>query len=232
MSERTTIGKEKKEGYELRGTPLASLIGGSFAAAAFLAWFGRDAKEAELVVFEACLVACLDHGAEPPSAQATRLASGSGKPLAQAVAAGIGVLDTKHGNAGSACAKWLREHLGQDPKEAVEAELKAGNRLLGFGHRLYERDPRTIALQRVAKDQALDTPHFDYALQIAEALFAAKGKTMPLNVDGAIGALCADLSWPDDIADALFILGRTAGLIAHAREAEPSFASKGNKKSS
>lgn len=218
MSDLTTIGEEKKEGYELRGTPLASLIGGSFVSAVFLAWFGRDPKESEHAIFEACLVASLDHGAEPPSAQATRLASGAGKPLAQAVAAGIGVLDTKHGNAGGACAKWLREHLGQSPSDLVTQTIEKGERLLGFGHRVYEIDPRTIALHRVAKDQAIDLPHFTFALLVAEALSAAKGKTMPLNVDGAIGALCADLDWPDEIADALFILGRTGGLIAHARE--------------
>ncbi len=219
MSDVTKIGEEKQEGYELRGQPLASLIGGSFASAAFLAWFGRDASEKETAIFEACLIASLDHGAEPPSAQATRLAAGAGQALAQSVAAGIGVLDTKHGNAGGACAKWLRKHLGQNPAELVAKELQEGKRLLGFGHRLYERDPRTTALQRVAKDQALDMPHFTFALAVAEALSAAKGKTMPLNVDGAIGALCADLGWPDETADALFILGRTAGLIAHAREA-------------
>lgn len=219
MSDITKIGEEKIEGYELRGQPLASLIGGSFASATFLAWFGRDAKESELAVFEACLVASLDHGAEPPSAQATRLASSSGKTLAESVAAGIGVLDTKHGNAGGACAKWLREHIGQDPTQLVADALDEGKRLLGFGHRLYERDPRTIALQRVAKEQLIETNYFTFALSVAEALSAAKGKTMPLNVDGAIGALCADMDWPDDIADALFILGRTAGLVAHAREA-------------
>ena len=219
MSDITKIGEENPEGYMLRGEPLAGLIGGSFAAATFLAWFGRDAKESELAIFEACLVASLDHGAEPPSAQATRLAASTGKTLSQAVSAGIGVLDTKHGNAGGACAAWLREHLGQDATELVANELNAGNRLLGFGHRVYEKDPRTIALQRVAKDQALDLPHFEFALKVAEALSAAKGKTMPLNVDGAIGALCADLKWPDEIADALFILGRTGGLVAHAREA-------------
>ncbi len=219
MSDITKIGEEHPEGYLLRGEPLAGFIGGSFVTATFLAWFGRDAKESETAIFEACLVASLDHGTEPPSAQATRLAAGSGKSLAQSVSAGIGVLDTKHGNAGGACATWLREHLGQDVDELVANELKDGKRLLGFGHRLYEQDPRTVALLRVAKDQALDMPHFTFALSVAEALSAAKGKTMPLNVDGAIGALCADLDWPDEIADALFILGRTGGLIAHAREA-------------
>ncbi|MCK9361062.1 hypothetical protein M0Q28_02430 [Patescibacteria group bacterium] len=219
MSDPTKIGEEHPDGYLLRGEPLAGFIGGSFVAATFLAWFGRDAKESELAIFEACLIASLDHGAEPPSAQAARLAAGAGKPLAQSVAAGIGVLDTKHGNAGGACAKWLREHLGQDAKELVEAELRAGNRLLGFGHRIYERDPRTIALHRVAKEQAIDLPHFAFGFEVAEALSVAKGKTMPMNVDGAIGALCADVDWPDEIADALFILGRTGGLIAHAREA-------------
>jgi citrate synthase len=219
MSEQTKIGEEHPEGYVLRGEPLASLIGGSFVAATFLAWFGRDGKESELAIFEACLIASLDHGAEPPSAQATRLASASGKTLALSVASGIGVLDTKHGNAGGACATWLREHLGQDAKALVAHELKEGKRLLGFGHRIYERDPRTVALHRVAKDHAIDLPHFAFGLEVAEALSVAKGKTMPMNVDGAIGALCADLQWPDEIADALFILGRTGGLIAHAREA-------------
>lgn len=219
MSDIMKIGEEHPEGYLLRGEPLASLIGGSFIAATFLAWFGRDAKESELAIFEACLVASLDHGAEPPSAQATRVAAGAGKTLAQSVAAGIAVLDTKHGNAGGACATWLREHLGQNATELVTSEIKEGKRLLGFGHRLYERDPRTVALQRIAKDQAIDLPHLTFALEVAEALSVAKGKTMPLNVDGAMGALCADLEWPDEIADALFILGRTGGLVAHAREA-------------
>ena len=218
MPDKTLIGEEHPDGYVLRGEPLASLIGGSFASAVFFAWFGRVAKGSELAIFEACLVASLDHGAEPPSAQATRLASQSGKPLAQAVAAGIGKLDTKHGNAGGACAKWLREHFGQDAAELVANELKEGKRLLGFGHRVYERDPRTVALQRVAKEQPLNIEHFTFGIEVAEALSAAKGKTMPLNVDGAIGALCADLGWPDEIADALFILGRTGGLVAHARE--------------
>ncbi|MEK7473246.1 MAG: citrate/2-methylcitrate synthase [Patescibacteria group bacterium] len=70
------------------------------------------------------------------------------------------------------------------------------------------------------KEQSLNIEHFTFALEVAEALSVAKGKTMPLNVDGAIGALCADLGWPDEIADALFILGRTGGLVAHAREAQ------------
>jgi citrate synthase len=219
MSDITKIGEEHPDGYLLRGEPLASLIGGSFIAATFLAWFGRDAKESELALFEACLVASLDHGAEPPSAQATRLAASTGKTLSQSVAAGIEVLDTKHGNAGGACATWLSEHFGQNAEELVASALKDGERLLGFGHRLYERDPRTIALHRIAKDQAMDLPHFTFALEVADALSAAKGKIMPLNVDGAIGALCADLEWPDETADALFILGRTGGLVAHAREA-------------
>jgi len=207
------------DGYVLRGTPLASLIGGSFVSATFLAWFGRTASSSELALFEACLVASLDHGAEPPSAQATRAAAASGEPLAPSVAAGIAVLDRKHGNAGGACATWLREHVGQNPTELVAAELQKGNRLLGFGHRLYETDPRTVALHRVAKEQGIDLTHFTFGLSVADALSAAKGKRMPLNVDGAIGALCADLGWPDEIADALFILGRTGGLVAHAREA-------------
>jgi citrate synthase len=42
-----------------------------------------------------------------------------------------------------------------------------------------------------------------------------KGKSLPINVDGVIGAIIADMDLNIDLAKALFVYGRVAGLSAH-----------------
>ncbi len=46
----------------------------------------------------------------------------------------------------------------------------------------------------------------------------AEGRTLPVNIDGAIAAVCGDLGIPPTIADALFIISRVPGIAAHADE--------------
>ncbi|MCR4256363.1 MAG: hypothetical protein NUW08_01515, partial [Candidatus Uhrbacteria bacterium] len=203
----SSFGRESREGYALHGRALASLVGHlPFPSAAFFTWFGREPSDVEAVVFDACLVASLDHGVNPPSAQATRLVAGSGKPLADAVAAGTLAFGAKHGNAGAASAAWLHEHHAMDAAEAVANALASGERIPGFGHPLYEFDPRAAAIFAVLREHSPSTPHADFAEAVARQLTNAKGKPVPLNVDGAIGAACADLDWPTETADALFLL--------------------------
>ena len=45
-----------------------------------------------------------------------------------------------------------------------------------------------------------------------------EGRVTPVNVDGAIAAICGDLGLPPAIADALFIISRVPGIAAHAWE--------------
>jgi citrate synthase len=51
-----------------------------------------------------------------------------------------------------------------------------------------------------------------------EATFAARGKALPINVDGAIGAILADLGFEPEVMNGLFMIARVPGLIAHVRE--------------
>jgi citrate synthase len=44
------------------------------------------------------------------------------------------------------------------------------------------------------------------------------GDPLPVNIDGAIAAVCGDLGIPPDAANALFIISRVPGIAAHARE--------------
>jgi citrate synthase len=50
------------------------------------------------------------------------------------------------------------------------------------------------------------------------ATHGTEGRPVPINVDGAIAAVCGDLGLDADIGDALFIISRVPGLIAHALE--------------
>ncbi len=46
----------------------------------------------------------------------------------------------------------------------------------------------------------------------------AHGRAVPVNIDGAIAAVCGDLGIPPAIADALFVISRVPGIAAHAEE--------------
>jgi citrate synthase len=44
------------------------------------------------------------------------------------------------------------------------------------------------------------------------------GRPLPVNVDGAIAAICADLGFAYELGNAIFLISRLPGLIAHAHE--------------
>ena len=43
-------------------------------------------------------------------------------------------------------------------------------------------------------------------------------RPLPVNVDGAIAAVCADLGFAYELGNAVFLISRLPGLIAHAHE--------------
>ena len=59
--------------------------------------------------------------------------------------------------------------------------------------------------------------HVDAARAI-EGVFETRGKTLPINVDGAIAAVLADLGFEPEVMNGFFMIPRCAGLVAHVRE--------------
>jgi citrate synthase len=45
-----------------------------------------------------------------------------------------------------------------------------------------------------------------------------EGRSLPINIDGAIAAVCGDIGFPPEVADALLLISRVPGLAAHALE--------------
>jgi citrate synthase len=94
---------------------------------------------------------------------------------------------------------------------------EAGERMAGFGHRLHTKDPRTARLFELAREGGADGVHMKAARAVEKAFAEAK-KSLPINVDGAIGAILADLRMNPAAFNSIFMIARTPGLIAHVLE--------------
>jgi citrate synthase len=84
-----------------------------------------------------------------------------------------------------------------------------------MGHRVHTQDPRRDVLWEMAEANGLAGPCVAVSRIAGEALREVRGLDLPINVDGVIGAIIADMGLHPALAKALFIFGRTMGLSAH-----------------
>ncbi len=215
----------------VRGYDIAELMGRvSFGAAVHLILKGELPDERTARLMDAILVSSIDHGCTPPSTLAARTVASTGASLSSSVAAGISSINRHHGGAIEDCARLLaslietaqRERITLDAAAAnLVAEVKlSGARISGFGHRIHTKDPRTPRLLELAREAGLDgdrAPHVRAALAVQRA-FAATGKPLPMNVDGALGAILADLGLDPRLFNGIFMIARTPGLVAQVVE--------------
>ena len=211
----------------VRGYRIDELMGRvSFGEAVYLILRGELPGDAVGRLVEAMTVASIDHGVTPPSTLAVRNAATTGAPLNACLAAGALAVNRHHGGAVEDCMRLLargaaRVRAGETAAAAAGAliaeERAAGRRLPGFGHRIHTDDPRSHRLLALAKEARVAGSHVAVAEAVVEAL-AKGGKALPLNVDGAIAAVLADLGFAPELANGFFILARTAGWMAHVAE--------------
>jgi len=224
----TAITQIEPNHVRVRGYDIAELMGNvGFGAMVYLIIQGERPCERVGRLMDAIIVASIDHGATPPSALAARTVASTGAPLSAAVGAGIMSINQHHGGAMERCAVTLGEVVDRavesriplaDAAAAIVDEYKAsGRRIAGFGHRVHTADPRTARLFDLAEEAEIAGGHCA-AARAVEEVFAERGKKLPINVDGAIGAILADLEFEPEVMNGLFMIGRCAGLVAHVRE--------------
>ena len=225
---KTAITEVAPNSVRVRGYDIAELMGNvSFGQAVYLILRGELPNDNVGRLMEAMLVASIDHGATPPSALAARTVASTGATLSAAVAAGISSINDHHGGAIEQCARQLGNIVNQQKEtaesldrvaEAVLNDLKrAGQRMAGFGHRIHEHDPRTARLFELAEQAGIVSSHMQ-AARAVEKIFAAGGRNLPINVDGAMGAILADLGFDSAMMNGLFMIARLPGLVAHVHE--------------
>jgi citrate synthase len=223
----TAITSVAPNEIRVRGYRLEELMGRiSFGEATYLVLRGQLPSPAVGGLIEAMLVASIDHGVTPPSTLAARNAASTGAPLNACIAAGALAVNRHHGGAVEACMRLLapgaaKVRAGNDAEAVAKAlindEKVAGRRIPGYGHRVHTDDPRSHRLLALAKGAGAAGAHVALAEAIVRVL-AASGKPLPLNVDGAIAAVLADLGFAPELANGFFILARTAGWLAQIAE--------------
>lgn len=212
----------------VRGYDIAELMGHvSFGAAVYLILTGELPSPAVARLMDAILVSSIDHGATPPSALSARNVASTGATLSASVAAGIMSINRHHGGAIEDCARQLKGIADRAASESISLEeaatrtlrtmSEAGERMSGFGHRVHTKDPRTARLFELAREAGVDGVHMQAARAVEKAFADAK-KSLPINVDGAIGAILADLGMNTAAFNGIFMIARTPGLIAHVIE--------------
>jgi succinyl-CoA synthetase alpha subunit len=212
----------------VRGYDIAELMGRvSFGAAVYLILTGELPSPAFARLMDAILVSSIDHGATPPSALSARNVASTGATLSASVAAGIMSINRHHGGAIEDCARQLKAIADRAARDSISLEeaatrtlrtmSEAGERMSGFGHRVHTKDPRTARLFELAREAGVDGAHMQAARAVEKAFADAK-KSLPINVDGAIGAILADLGMNPAAFNGIFMIARTPGLIAHVIE--------------
>jgi len=215
----------------IRGYPVDEMMGRlSFADAVYLLLMGELPSPAIGRMLNAILVSSLDHGVTPPSTLAARNVATSGAPLKDCVAAGILAFGPHHGGDIESCMRYLDRGLtmirngdsqDQAAEKLVEECLRSGQIPPGFGHRFHSRDPRATRLFQLAMELELEGEHVHLIRAIERALTRreqAGGAHLHVNVDGAIAAISADLGFAYELGNAIFLISRLPGLIAHAHE--------------
>ncbi|MEJ6393916.1 citryl-CoA lyase [Gymnodinialimonas sp. 2305UL16-5] len=225
---RTRIIDMEPGRIHLRGHPIEDLIGHrSFAQMIWLMVTGEEISGPRADLFEAALVAAVDHGPQAPSIAAARMATTCGVGLQSAMATGLNMLGDVHGGAGEQ-ALALYHHVDRAGPEGLGLALDTwraehGPYLPGFGHRFHTttdpRAPRLLELvDAVAETGGVPGSYGQIGRAIQADLAREKGKPVPMNIDGATAVIFAELGCPAPLARGFFCLSRSVGILAHSWE--------------
>jgi citrate synthase len=196
---------------------------GGSAAERFLTEWRGEADPGHAKAIDAYWITAAEHGMNA-STFAARVVASTGADVAAALSAAVGALSGPlHGSAPGRVLEMLHavEEAG-DPERYVQAVLDRGERLMGFGHRVYRaEDPRARALHETARELAAPR------LQVAEAVEAAAlaelsarkpDRVLATNVEFWAAVVLDHARVPAELMTPLFACARTAGWSAHILE--------------
>src|SRR3989338_7867747 len=217
---KTSISKSDDKETLVRGYELLDLVGNlSFSEAVCLLLKGELPKENESKMLDAIFVACIEHGINPPSITSARASVSAGNHVNAALAAGMLGFGEFHGGAIEQSAKMMQENVDRNPADVVKRFKEQGKRIPGYGHAVYkDEDPRTAKLFSLAEEYGVAGKYVEFAHGIKDAIDSVLGKTLCINIDGAIAALISEMVFDWRIGKGLFAIPRSVGMLAHIHE--------------
>jgi citrate synthase len=226
---RTAIAYGDNHSVVLRGYDLQELVGQvTFAEAFLLLATGELPPPGHAKLLDAMMVSVLDHGIVPSSI-VTRYLASAGSPIQAAVAGGVMAFGDTYGGAceqlGEQLARFVpdiragRMTQAQAATAIVQHFFERKLKVPGYGHALHPTgDPRVPRLCGIADAHSVTGDHSRLAQAVEEELKRVKGRKLPMNQDGAIGALGLDMGFQWRLLRALAFMPRSAGLAVHALE--------------
>ncbi|MAU00161.1 MAG: citrate synthase/methylcitrate synthase [Anaerolineaceae bacterium] len=189
---------------------------------------GATPSDARVRGLETYLNTVVDHGLNA-STFAARVIIATQSDLVSAITGAIGALKGPlHGGApGPALDTVFEIGTAERAEEVLQAKLDAGERLMGFGHRVYKvRDPRAEVLSAAAEKMFKadgDMALYELAKTVEETavrLLAIHkpGRNLQTNVEFYTALLLHGLGLETDIFTPTFAIGRTTGWLAHCFE--------------
>jgi citrate synthase len=199
-----------------------------FAAGYLYMLEGREPDPARVDGLNAYLVAVLEHGMNASTFVARAIAS-SDSDMVSAITGAVGSLKgPRHGGVPGPVLDMLTEIGTVDRAEAwVRAALGRGERIMGFGHRIYKvRDPRAEVLVEAAEKLAWQTGDrklLDLTTAVervtVKVLEEVKpGRDLYANVELYAALILHAVGIPSEIFTPTFAISRTAGWTAHVME--------------
>jgi citrate synthase len=198
-------------------------------AASFLYMLNGEIPHPERVrALETYLNTVIDHGLNASTFTA-RVITSTGSDLVSAVVGAIGALKGPlHGGAPGPALDMVFE-IGEASRaeDVLRRKIAAGERLMGFGHRVYKvRDPRADVLAAAAErlytlagDMSLYTLARDVEAVALRLLEEHKpGRRLQTNVEFYTALLLHGLGFDTSLFTPTFAIGRISGWIAHAFE--------------
>lgn len=195
-----------------------------FAAGLYHLWTGELPTDGERRLVDAILLSLMVHG-KTPSAIAGRMTALS-EPNAVQAAIASGVLGVGSRLIGTMqeCSADLHGLAAAADTDAAVGELvgnyrRRGDRFPGIGHpHLEPVDPRAERLFAVAEAEGIAGEHVEALRRVRDAFEAETGRSLPINVTGAIAATTADLGLSPTAARALAVVSRATGVAAEVLE--------------
>lgn len=193
-----------------------------FAANVLYMLHGEIPDEVSVKALDTALILYAEHELNA-STFAARIATATEADMYSSITAALSTLKGKlHGGANQKAMEMLLDIADVEMvPEYVDDLLAKGQRVMGFGHRVYkEGDPRVPILKKQAKE-LVEANGFTKYFEIAEAVesyMAEKKSGLLPNIDFYSGLTFYALGFPTDMFTSIFAVARTAGWIAHIFE--------------
>ena len=184
---------------------------------------GKQPEQQHVKALDAYLVLLADHGMNASTFTARVVASTESDIVSSTVAAVGALKGPLHGGAPSKVLDMLKAIGTSDNAESwLRSTLAVGQRLMGFGHRVYKtKDPRAEELRELAR--LADPQEFVLARRVEEIAIALleeqkPGRRLYTNVEFYSAVLLSSVGLPGDLFTPTFAVSRVAGWTAHILE--------------